>query len=228
MDGSETTSLEYSSIVREEATHSILLFHGFGADHGDLRPLAEELDPRERLNFYFPRAPKAVTVQGQSLGRAWFPLSEEELEQALFGQYFHELADLDPEGLQESGAKGVELVRELGLAWETLFVGGFSQGAIVAAEVALQSPEAPAGLLLFSASAIATERWRSLLRSHERFPFFQAHGTSDPILPFEGAKRLNSMLEDAGYLGEMHPFPGGHEIAPHVLSEATAFIVAHM
>jgi phospholipase/carboxylesterase len=228
MEQQQDTSLEYTSIIRESATHSIVLFHGFGADYGDLKPLADELDPRERLDFYFPRAPRAVTVQGQSLGRAWFPQTEEELEQALFGTYFHELADIDPPGLRECGRRGVELIQELGLPWDRLFVGGFSQGAIVAVEVALAAPSAVAGLLMFSASAIARERWERVLRSHERFPFFQAHGTSDPVLPFQGAQTLNLMLENAGYAGEMHPFPGGHEIAPHVLSEASAFLVAHM
>jgi phospholipase/carboxylesterase len=102
---------------------------------------------------------------------------------------------------------------------------------MVATELAFMLEEAVAGLLIFSGSLIAAERWKNLARSRpaeRRFPYFQTHGTSDPILQFEQARALNQLLTETGYHGEFHPFPGGHEVAPHVLSEASGFIVSHL
>jgi phospholipase/carboxylesterase len=223
--------LEYRSRRQPDSSYAVVLFHGFGADSSDLESLAPELDPSERLSFYFPQAPYPITVGGQKLGRGWFPRNDRELQEALYGSYFHKLGELDPPGLHQSAQEGAALIDSLGVAWERVFVGGFSQGAIVATEIALEAERPVAGLLLFSGSLMARERWVSLLRSRSgdaRFPYFQAHGTSDPILPFPNARELNMAFTQAGYEGEFHPFPGGHEIAPHVLSEAASFLVLHM
>jgi phospholipase/carboxylesterase len=204
---------------RSRPTAAVVL-HGFGANSADLYPLADELDPEGRLSWYFPEAPYSIRYGGSPLGKAWFPRNEEQAVAAVEGMYFHGLEEMDPQGLRAAGAELIELLHSRGVAWERLILGGFSQGAMVAVEAAVQAGRPPADLLLFSGAAIAAERWQRELPKLGRFEFFQSHGTADAILPLEGARRLYSLLEEAGGEAEFLQFDGGHGIPPEITERA--------
>lgn len=81
-----------------------------------------------------------------------------------------------------------------------IVLGGFSQGGAISLLTTLMSPEPLAGTLALStwlplASKISTLRKRS-----ESYPIIQAHGTADPIVPIELARRTSRMLRsDLGF-----------------------------
>ncbi|MFW5696134.1 MAG: alpha/beta hydrolase, partial [Alkalispirochaeta sp.] len=102
------------------------LLHGFGASAQDLVSLAPALGGAQR--WVVPHAPVPISVGGMAYGRAWFPRRTEELQQALFGGYFLSLRRLEPAGLAEAAREVRRLVDGRNLAWETLILGGFSQG----------------------------------------------------------------------------------------------------
>ena len=69
---------------------SIIFAHGFGANGSDLEALRFELDVSAK--WFFPQAP----VQIQPGSYAWFPSDPVEMETALQGRYFRNLADFFP------------------------------------------------------------------------------------------------------------------------------------
>jgi phospholipase/carboxylesterase len=197
-----------------------ILLHGFGANANDLAPLAP-LFPVRKV-WLFPHAPGQIDWGGMLYGRAWFPREQREMEAAMTGAYFNSLREQDPPALSDSAREVLELAEAHNLDWEKTLLGGFSQGAMVAVEVALASPTPPKGVLLFSGSLIAEERWARLLRERGERPqrFFQSHGQSDQVLPYNEGRALFDLLEGAGWQGSFVSFRGGHEIPPDVVREA--------
>jgi phospholipase/carboxylesterase len=203
---------------------AVILCHGFGANATDLSTLAEVFDPDKRHEWLFPEAPNSLAPLGFPDGRAWYPTSEADLRLAVYGGYFSGLAEKDPPGLTESGKRIRSLVEELGIPWGRIVLGGFSQGTTVALEAALGCPEPPAGIVLFSGAPIARSRWEQELPGLSGTRFFQSHGTEDTILPLVDGRALHKLLTDAGLLGELSVFTGGHSIPEEALLGAREFI----
>ncbi len=101
-------------------------------------------------------------------------------------------------------------------------LGGFSQGAMVAADVALLGPRAPRCLILFSPAIAAEAEWRAARRPG--LEVFLSHGDKDRILPVSESRRLAQLLEAAGAHVELHVFDGGHTMPGEILAAASAFL----
>jgi phospholipase/carboxylesterase len=55
---------------------------------------------------------------------------------------------------------------------------------------------------------------------------FISHGRRDPRLPFSGSERAQELLQRHGFQVGFHPFDGGHEIPPQVVSALADFLFA--
>ena len=191
------------------ARGAVVLLHGFGAEPEDLFPVAQELDPDERYDWFFPAAP--ISIPGLPYGAAWFPRTKWELQVALFGPYFADLASKDSDGLVEAAAEIDGLVGQLGVEWGRTVIGGFSQGAIVAVECAIAGHR-PAGVAILSGTLMAEDRWRAAAENLAGLRAFQSHGAFDSLLDPDGAAKLREFLASAGVDVTYHEFSGGHEI----------------
>lgn len=202
---------------------AVVLFHGFGADNSDLASLSGVVDAPDHIRWYFPNGPHTVQIGPHMTGRAWFPLRLAELEQR--GVDFTQVS---PEGMEkavEQALKAVEAVRfKHKLEWNQIVIGGFSQGAMIALEVALRAPQSPAGVTLFSSTLVNEPLLRQLVAKHQGLRFFQSHGQNDAMLPFELAERLDTLLNEAGMNGMLYAFRGGHEIPMAVLREWSSWL----
>src|SRR5262245_21345251 len=122
----------------------VVLLHGFGAPADDLVPLAEVLHvPAE---FVFPPAPLDLGPQFFG-GRAWWMLDPD-----VFEHPDRDRSNESPDGLADGRAQVVKLVESIE---GPLVLGGFSQGAMLACDVALHTGRELAGLVLLSATLIA-------------------------------------------------------------------------
>mgnify|MGYP006272713555 CR=1 FL=1 len=200
-----------------------VLLHGFGASGEDLASLAPLFPVRDR--WLFPHAPEALSFGGAVYGRGWFPRDPRAMEAALTGAYFSGLGEQDPPGLSQAASEVLEVADYHALNWGEAILGGFSQGAMVAVEVALRAPEPPKALLLFSGSIIAAERWKGAAAEAAEAgalpsTFVQSHGTEDAVLPYQQGRALFDLLRGAGWNGGFLSFSGGHEIPPDVVREA--------
>jgi phospholipase/carboxylesterase len=193
----------------------VVLCHGYGAPGTDLVGIAGELmatAPALRAaRFVFPEAPLAL-ADVPFEGRAWWHID--------VGRFAMAAATGDVEPLMAETPEGLPRARKLLLAalealeraapGAPLVLGGFSQGAMLATDVALRRDEAPAALAILSGALVSRAEWTSLAPRRAGLRTLQTHGTHDPILPFAVARELTALLTSAGLAVTFHSFPGGH------------------
>lgn len=208
----------------------VVLMHGFGAPGDDLVPLWRVLDVPKETRFVFPEAPLELGGMGFGFGtaRAWWMIDVERLERAIAAGETRDLSQEVPEGLPEARAKVTEMLAALHDDWkvagERLVLGGFSQGSMLALDVALHVEQPLAGLVLMSSTLLAEHEWVPRMTARVGLPVVQSHGERDPLLPFSLAERLRDRLTEAGLKVDWVPFRGAHEIPPPVLERVGAFV----
>jgi phospholipase/carboxylesterase len=204
---------------------TVILMHGFGAPGDDLVSLADAIDVPVR--FVFPEAPLELGgLYGDA--RAWWLLDLARLEDELRRGIPRDRRDEIPDGLAAAREQVLRLVEQVEsrLPAKRLVLGGFSQGAMLALDVALHRPTPPAGLILMSGTLIAASAWEPRLATLRGVPVLQSHGRADGLLPYAIAEVLRDKLRAAGATVEWHDFVGGHEIPMAVLAAATKFLTA--
>lgn len=199
---------------------TIICLHGFGADMRDLSGLALELDLKGPVRWVFPNGPMGL----QGGGRAWFPISEDRLAGYERGEGAFDLSGLRPPGMDEARDGVLALVAALEVPWDRVIVGGFSQGAMLAVELALAAPTAPRGAFLLSGNLVDSSGLAERGPARKGLTFFQSHGNQDPILGFDGAQKLFEALNAAGWFGEFVEFRGGHAIPRPVFDGLTTYL----
>lgn len=204
---------------------TIVLLHGFGADAYDLAPLCNTYDGP---TWIFPQGPLEIPFSPTHTGRAWFPVDIELLTRAIQERRLNDVFKAFPPELNGARDSVDALLDDLNIPRSQIILGGFSQGAILAVETALHSPLRCGGLVIFSGTLINEASWRRLAPIHGGTPFFQSHGTHDPLLPLPNAQALTHLLQEGGLKGELHTFNGGHDIPSLILKQLTSFLHNYM
>jgi len=213
---------------------AVVLCHGFGAAGTDLVGLATEfcqLAPSllGRTRFVFPAAPLALDEVGMPDARAWWHLDLEALNQAIQQGEFRDQRLSTPDGLEQAREQLGELVTDIKDQWQLdsgqLVLGGFSQGSMIATDVALSMPEAPAALCIWSGTLLCQDTWQELAKQRGLLRVFQSHGRNDPLLPFEAAQWLRDLLVESGLDVDFLEFPGEHTI-PMAAVEKVAVLLS--
>jgi phospholipase/carboxylesterase len=184
-----------------------VFLHGYGANGRDLLGLSP-LFPGWHL--YFPEGP-IVLDQFYIDAHAWFNIDLETLS-------------LDHAQLQNSAKILLKALQELTVDPKRTVIAGFSQGAMMALEVALLSPEPFLGVGLFSTTLVDPEI--KMRAAEKRVAFFQSHGHHDSLLPYAAAQKLYRQLTEAGWKGSFVDFPGEHELPEEVLFRFKDFVDA--
>lgn len=207
------------------------LLHGFGASADDVAPLGSMLDGTMR--WIVPQAPYPLQIGGMVHGYAWFPRDEQRRHEALYGKYFLDLPNLEPPDLASAARGVVREIEQTGVPWSRVVLGGFSQGAMVSAEIIRQGlvhdGPLPAGVLLFSGALIARSWWDEVSEPPAtdgipKPPVFISHGTDDSILPISAGMALKDTLNRAGCPITEYIFSGAHEIPAAAVLRAADFI----
>jgi phospholipase/carboxylesterase len=204
----------------------VVLMHGFGAPSDDLVVLGDVLEVPAGTRFAFPAAPIALELW--SGARAWWMIDLSRYEAIWTGGDLRALSEDEPPGLAEARARIDamldELQGELAVAGSRIALGGFSQGAMLACDVALRSGRPLGGLVLLSGTFLCRSIWLERMPARRDLPVFQSHGEADPLLPFSLAEDLRDAMRAAGLEVDWVRFRGGHEIPPAVLAGASAFL----
>ncbi len=213
-------SLNYR--VVGESGPIVVLMHGFGAPGTDLVPLANYLGAGRR--YVFPEAPLTLPPMFGP-GRAWWMLDLERLQRAMITGVPRDLSAEYPDGLPRVRESLNALLADLDPEGNApMVIGGFSQGAMLACDVALHAGRKFSGVCLLSGSLVAKDWWLPKMSGLGETPIFQSHGEQDSVLAFEGAEALRNALTDAGATVDWTPFRGGHEIPGGVLQAMKAFL----
>lgn len=208
----------------------VVLLHGYGAPAEDLVPLFRVLSVPHAVRFVFPAAPIVLDDRGPAelAGRAWWPLDMLELQGIAQSRSIARLQVMDPKGLAEARAAVEGLLdaipSALGGDPASVVLGGFSQGAMLATDVALSTARPLAGLAVLSGTLVRRAAWLAGAPARRGLPVLQSHGRSDPIVPFENAEALRDLLLGAGLDVEWLPSNGGHGIPDGVVERLGVFI----
>lgn len=204
-------AIEMASSAKDALT--VVCLHGYGADMRDLAPLALEIKTKRPVNWLFPDAPETLDWGG----RAWFPIDVQAFEEAQRTGTPRDLSLREPEGMAAAREEMQAFLKELAVPWEKLVLMGFSQGAMMAIDLAARAEKAPAGVVALSGTLVHRESLAALAASKKGLKFFQSHGSVDPILGFAQARELEKVLVAAGWSGQLHRFEGGHAVPSEIL-----------
>ncbi|MBU2982744.1 dienelactone hydrolase family protein [Lentibacter algarum] len=200
------------------STRSVVVFlHGYGANGADLLGLADPLG--EHLPdtlFIAPDAPEACA--GAPMGFQWFPIawidnsSEEESERGMRAAAEDLNAFLDGILVDED------------LLPEQMVLFGFSQGTMMALQVAPRREDEVAGIIAFSGRLLAPELLKD--EAVSKPPVLLVHGDADDVVPPQSLPEAAEALQEAGFKEVFaHIMKGtAHGIAPDGLSVALAFM----
>ena len=203
----------------------VVLLHGWGAPGDDLVPLGHEIDAPRGTRFLFPEAPLSLQM-GFGESRGWWMLDIEKRQREIAAGRARDLSREVPKGLAEARAKAIALLDELERrnSAAQLALGGFSQGAMLACDVALHTGTPLAGLILLSGTLLAADEWTPLVPKRKGLRVFQSHGSADPLLPSFMAEQLRDLLKQGGLSVDWVGFRGGHEIPGIVLDKLGGFL----
>jgi len=210
----------------------VVLLHGYGAPGDDLVGLYRVLRVPREVRFAFPEAPLCLPELASYGGRAWWPIDMAALQRAATTGRPRDRSLESPAGLPAAHAQIVQVLdgleAELSVPTGALLLGGFSQGAMLACDVALRTPRALAGLILLSTTLLSRPEWQPLMAARAGLPVLQTHGRSDSLLPHDRAIELRDLLLEAGLKVKWHDFPGAHEVPSSVLSALNEFCNEHL
>lgn len=187
---------------------SILWLHGLGADGHDFVPIVPELLRPDwpALRFVFPHAPvRPVTINNRVPMRAWYDIVDTDL------------ANRADEGGVLQSVEQVEalIAREVerGVARERIVLAGFSQGGAVTLAAGLRSAAPLGGLVALSSYVPSAGKAReALVDGAARQPVFMAHGSQDPVVPFQAGQQSAALLRELGFDVDWHAYPMPHSV----------------
>jgi phospholipase/carboxylesterase len=207
-----------------EGPPTLVLLHGYGAIAEDWDPFARTIAAPRGARFVFPEAPETtVPPDGPIGGRAWWRLGLDE-HLGPDGK-LPDLSGTHPPGMDGAAASVHTLLHDL--SWSPggpVVLGGFSQGAMVASEVAFATNDEIAALVLLSVTPVDEAGWLRGASRRRGLRVFISHGRADPTLPFAAAERFQRELAAAGLAVTWFPFDGGHEMPAQVVTAMNAFL----
>lgn len=198
------------------ASALVVLLHGYGANGDDLFPLAEPLSRiAPHAAFSAPNAPERTPMN--PFGYQWFPIPwiDGSSESAMREGFARAEDDLD-------AFLDAELAR-LSLTPDRLALIGFSQGAMMALQVAPRREPGLAGIIGFSGRLADATRLAEEARSKP--PVLLVHGDQDDVIPVAALEEARRGLAAADFPVRWHVSAGvGHGIAPDGLELAADFL----
>jgi phospholipase/carboxylesterase len=207
----------------------LILLHGYAAESREWLPFSHTiLINADRRRFVFPQAPEeTVPPDGPTGKRAWWRLDLASYRDSA-GTTLPDMRHAHPPGLTKAAEQVRLLIGDLHhrepFDNTRVMLGGFSQGGMVAAEVAFRSEQPLEALILLSPTFVDEQRWIEGMPRRKGLPVFISHGRRDDVLPFAASERLAQAMRDAGLKVTWVPFDGIHETPASVVTELNKFL----
>jgi len=211
-------SLAYRPLITAPAAGArrlLLLLHGVGGNELNLLPVGEQLAGAHTV-ILSVRAPLVFGPAGFGFYEVYFSSGKPVFNQAQ----------------QQAGQQLLlrfmgEAAARYGVPAGQAYLLGFSQGAIMAYDVALTHPRQVRGVLAFSGRMLAESRQHHAAADEVRqVRFFVSHGGQDDKLPAHYADEAVAFLLTLGIAPHYAPFAGGHEVTAAGVAEAKQWLAS--
>ena len=213
----ETKNLALKYLIREpkiktDKRKGIILLHGVGSNEKDLFGLANYLPD----DFYVISARGPFALGGERF--AWYNVD-----------FSTGKPVYDTEQEEASREIICEFVRQIKLEYmlDDIYLGGFSQGAIMSYSIGLTQPKFVRGIVALS-GRLLTEIQPLVKKSDElsKLSVFVAHGTQDRTLGIAYAREANSYLKELGVDLTYAEYENAHQISESVLKDLHQWLVS--
>ncbi|MDC9727780.1 MAG: alpha/beta hydrolase fold domain-containing protein [Methyloprofundus sp.] len=200
--------------------YSIIWLHGLGADGHDFESIAPELklQQEQHIHFIFPNAPiQPVTINGGMEMRSWYDILAADLEREVAIDDIYQSAQAVTQLIEQEIEKGIKA--------ENILLAGFSQGGVIALHAGLRFPKKLAGIIALSTYLPTIEQLKSERSiNNNNTPIFMAHGSMDPVVMSQAAKKSFTQLKELSYPISWHEYPMQHSVCLEEITDIAAFI----
>ena len=173
----------------------LVLLHGWGSDETDLIGLSNALPP----NFIIVSV-RAPFTRTEAIGQA-------------------------TESAKKLNTLLPKLVKELHADPKRIFLGGFSQGAIMSLRIGLQSPFPVRGIVCLSGRGPPDLDLSKMPATQKtRIPVFAAHGTEDKVISITDGRTIVQKLKAAGINVTSFEYPMGHQISKEEMTALKSWL----
>ncbi len=196
-----------------EPKQIVVLLHGFGSSGADMIALAPHWqDALPDALFLAPHAPQRCSFMGN--GYQWWGLS-----------------GLAPAALAAGAASAAPAIdafidrklEEYGLSEGELALVGFSQGTMMALQVALRRPRPVAAVVGYSGMLTSVSDLAH--KEHPKPPVLLVHGSADPVVPVAALHMAEAELKRLGVPVKTHvSFGVPHSVDPVGLKLGRDFV----
>jgi phospholipase/carboxylesterase len=208
--------LKVYKVENNPQNENVIMLHGYGANGQDLVGLSQYPSLRKLdLNWYFLEAPLSPPELAMFGGRAWFSLTLSSFSPNMNKDALEKFYSLDNAEIKSSIEQANECIWDLNLQGTT-YIGGFSQGAMMAANLFMNNSESYQGLIALSGAPLGFKNWNEMQSLKHAFV---SHGEQDPVLPFKCGTDLSQELKNKKLEVTQKWFQGGHEIPTEILDE---------
>jgi phospholipase/carboxylesterase len=192
---------------------TLVLLHGRGADEEDLLGLSSSLD--KRFLILSVRAPYPFEYSG---GFTWYDIDEVGTpEPAMFKSSYDKLSSFVSDALAHYP-----------IDKKHLYLFGFSMGTVMSYALALTQPGLFRGVIANSGYVAEgthlAYQWNQLGNTE----FFVTHGTQDPVIPVQMARKAKGLLEAAHARFDYKEYPMSHQISEESLQDFSIWLTRHL
>jgi phospholipase/carboxylesterase len=210
-----TDSLALKYLIREpqiksEKKKAIILLHGVGSNEEDLLSLSDQL-PKD----YYIICPRGtITISAGSY--AWYNVD-----------FYNGKPIYNKDEEVQSREAILTFMKQVKAKYDLdeIFLGGFSQGAIMSCSIGLLHPDKVAGVICMSGRIL--QEIRSAVKNNNelhKLNIFLAHGTQDGTLSIAYAREAKTYLQQLQTVLSYHEFEMGHQITVEELKELNLWL----
>lgn len=194
----------------------LFLLHGFGSNEMDLLSLSKSLP--QNVLVVSVRAP----FEREGGGYMWYDLQ--------FGNgMFKENLEQANQSKKKLNLLIEQIIKKYNVDTNSIFLGGFSQGAITSLRVGLTPPRRFKGLVCLSGrfpDEINTQQ--SPVSLKQRTHIFVSHGTMDAVIPITDGRRIINTLTQHGFQIYGKEYVMQHQISNEVLNDLNSWMKSEL
>lgn len=194
---------------------TVVLLHGYGSNAADWLQFVGKIQVPNDGRLIFPQAP--LRSFGEARGWWWLNIEGHVPE----GGRFPDFSTANPGGIKVASRLMRRLLDDV---QGPVVLGGFSQGAMLSGEIAFQTDQPLAGLILLAGATVNEDAWAEHFAARRNLPILIAHGRQDGVLAFDAMERFQARLTAAGMNVTWVPYTGGHSIPAEVVTAMNTFL----
>ncbi len=183
----------------------VIMMHGYGASMHDLVSIAQAVNDKDYI-YIFPNAPIEMNVGFYQKGYAWFPIETAD---------YIESSELLEETIEQ-------IIKSY--KYNKIYIGGFSQGGMMALHAGLFSNRDYSGTIILSSKIIDDKSTKIGINNPDNTKIFISHGRFDSIIDIEEGRRIKQTLQKQGFDLFYKEYDIGHEISTDVIEDLSNWL----